>query len=160
WYFLLPSGAFYHWDGSGGASGTLLAQLNPSYYNDPTTLTAARSEAQAYVLDQALGLSSDGNDWFNWGGRPEKWLQGGGGAWYFLLPSGAFSRWDGGAQASGTLLATVDPSYWSDPQDLWDAPISWGVAGDVLTLAPAAGSVGSFWVTATADDGQGGTASQ
>jgi hypothetical protein len=159
WYFILPSGAFYRWDG-GGATGTLLAQLNPSYYNDPTTLTGARSEAQAYVLHQALGLYSAGNDYYNWGGKQEKWLQGSGGQWYFLLPSGAFYRWDGSPQATGTLLATVDPSYWSDPQDLRNAPISWSVSGDVLTLAPAAGYVGSFWVTATADDGHGHTASQ
>jgi hypothetical protein len=159
WYFILPSGAFYQW-GGGGATGTLLAQLNPSYYNDPTTLTAARSEAEAYVLAQTLGLYSGGDYYYNWGGAQDKWLQGSGGAWYFLLPSGAFYHWNGGAGASGTLVATVDPSYWANPYDLWHAPISWSVTGNTLALAPAAGYVGSFWVTATVADGHGGTASQ
>src|SRR5262249_51612808 len=69
----VPSGAFYQWDGSSQATGTFLAPLNPGYYNDPTTLTAARSEAQAYVLAQTLGLYSTGDYSYNWGGRQEKW---------------------------------------------------------------------------------------
>jgi hypothetical protein len=160
WYFILPTGQLYRWDGSAQANGPLVAQLNPSYYNDPTTLTDARSESQAYVLDQALGLYSNGNLDYNWGGEQDKWMQGSGNTWYFILPSGAFYRWDGSNQATGTLLANLDPSYWSNPQDLYNAPIAWSVSGDVLTLDPAAGYVGSFWVTATVDDGQGSTASQ
>src|SRR5262249_44155114 len=157
---ILPSGAFYHWDGSSHATGTLLAQLNPSYYNNPTTLTAARSEAEAYILAQTLGLYSGGNYYYNWGGTQDKWLQGNGGAWYFILPSGAFYRWDGSGGANGTLLATLNPSYWANPYDLWHAPISWSVSGNALTLKPVSGYVGSFWVTATVDDGRGGSASR
>src|SRR5262249_57937156 len=107
----------------------------------------------AYVLDWTLGLSSGGDYYYNWGGRQEKWLQGSGGAWYFILPSGAFYHWDGGAGASGTLVATVDPSYWANPSDLWHAPISWSVTGHALALAPAAGHLGSVLVTAPADHG-------
>ena len=41
WYFILPSGGFYLWDGSSHATGTLVAQLGTAVYNDPSELYAA-----------------------------------------------------------------------------------------------------------------------
>src|SRR5262249_46554196 len=85
--------------------------------NDSLTYSAS-VESMAYHLDQTLGLYSNGNYWYNWGGKQDKWVQGNGGTWYFMLPSGAFYRWDGSSQATGTLLAQLNPSYYSDPTTL------------------------------------------
>src|SRR5262249_50045002 len=38
WYFLLPDGELHHWDGSGSASGPLVATVPTGYYAHPTTL--------------------------------------------------------------------------------------------------------------------------
>jgi hypothetical protein len=39
WYFILPGGDLYQWDGGSGATGTLLGNVGTSYYDDPTRLT-------------------------------------------------------------------------------------------------------------------------
>src|SRR5262249_60065355 len=80
---------------------------------DPLTYSAS-VESMAYHLAQTLGPFSVNDDYYNWGGRQEKWLQGGGGAWYFILPSGAFYHWDGGAGARGAPLAHLHPSPCAD----------------------------------------------
>ncbi|MBX6313370.1 MAG: hypothetical protein IRY99_10715, partial [Isosphaeraceae bacterium] len=89
-------------------------------------------DALAYQLDQQLGLFSDGNYDDNWGGRNERWIQGNGGQWYFLTPDGGFYGWDGSGTASGPLLALLDPSYWADPSQLYNAapPASMAVGTD------------------------------
>src|SRR5262249_12631788 len=49
WYYILPSGAFYHWSGS-GLTGTLVAQLDPSYNANPGLLVNAQpGQGQATV---------------------------------------------------------------------------------------------------------------
>src|SRR5262249_44010905 len=112
----------------------------------------------AYALDQQYGFSSNGNLYFNYGGRQDKWFQGSGG-WYFILPSGGVYRWDGTAnQASGTLIATVDTSYYTNPATLYNAtpgtPNATVTAnGNVLTITPNTGFSGTFAVQATATDG-------
>ncbi|MBX6313378.1 MAG: hypothetical protein IRY99_10755 [Isosphaeraceae bacterium] len=45
WYFITPNGSFYRWNGSGSASGTLLAMLDPSDYADPSLLYDAPTPA-------------------------------------------------------------------------------------------------------------------
>jgi Bacterial Ig-like domain (group 3) len=151
-------------------AGTALNVTLAGSDTDGDTLTySAQVESMAYHLDQTLGLSVNDTSDNNWGGQQEKWVQGSGATWYYILPSGAFYRWDGvsgtgqggnGKPLTGTLLMKLDPSYWSNPQDLWNPPISWSVSGKVLTLTPLSGYVGSFWVTATVNDGHGNTASQ
>jgi hypothetical protein len=49
-YFILPSGAFYLWDGSNTASGTLVANLPVADYNDSSLLYNAQAgQGQATV---------------------------------------------------------------------------------------------------------------
>ncbi len=49
WYYILPSGAFYLWSGS-GLTGTLIAQLGPSYNANPSLLVNAQpGQGQATV---------------------------------------------------------------------------------------------------------------
>src|SRR5262249_26076512 len=38
WYFLLPDGSLYLWDGSSQATGTLVAQVGTAVYADPSLL--------------------------------------------------------------------------------------------------------------------------
>jgi hypothetical protein len=38
WYFMLPSGELYKWDGSGAASGVLIATLDAAYYAELSLL--------------------------------------------------------------------------------------------------------------------------
>src|SRR5262249_43801802 len=78
------------------------------------------AQSLAYVLDQQLALSFTGNDYFNWGGRDEKWLTGAAG-WYFITPDGGLYRWDGSGTASGTLVGTPGTYYYDDPARLYNA---------------------------------------
>jgi hypothetical protein len=39
WYFILPDGTLYQWDGSSQATGTSLGNVGLSYYTNPTLLT-------------------------------------------------------------------------------------------------------------------------
>lgn len=74
--------------------------------------------AQAWTLDQTLGLSFSGNLHENFGGQGERWLKGTAG-WYYVTPVGALYRWNGrpvsaSAPLSGELLATPGPGYYVD----------------------------------------------
>lgn len=51
WYFILPDGGLYAWDGSAGASGAFVGQLDEAHYLDPTLLfDAYQPEAAAPEL--------------------------------------------------------------------------------------------------------------
>jgi hypothetical protein len=253
WYFILPDGTFYKWDGTlGQATGTLLATLDRAYYANPSliynatptagvvsvsgnqltvtppatfsgklyvvasasngfatdyktfavtvsigsnqppalspiadatiarngfyavTLSATDPDgdpisyaatvfSQAYALKQQYGLFSDGNLYLNYGGRQDKWLQGAGGAWFFLLPDGTLYKWDGTAnRATGALYAALDVTYYNDPSLLYNAQpgASTTLSGNHLTVTPTAGFTGALYVTATASDGVGATDSK
>jgi hypothetical protein len=88
----------------------------------------------------------------------EKWVQGPDDVAYFILPDGSFFLWDGSSQATGTLVANLDPSYWADPYLLLNAtpgpaPALTPVTGTTLTIAPDSGFLGTFGVMVTASDG-------
>jgi predicted outer membrane repeat protein len=250
WFFVLPDGSLYRWDGtSGQATGTLIANVGPAAYADPTVLTNAQpgqapaavsvsgnvltitpsagfvgtftvtatvsdghgtdsesfnvtvssnnrapvlqalpdqsgaanksltvtlsatdadgdpltysavADSQAHALKVKYGLHTDGNYYFNYGGQQDRWVMGGGGTWFFVLPDGSLYLWDGTAnKATGTLIANVGPAAYADPTLLTNAqpgqaPAAVSVSGNVLTITPNAGFVGSFYVTATASDG-------
>ncbi len=50
------------------------------------------------------GLSYVGQDLDNWGGLQEKWLQGDGDRWYYLLPDGDLYRWSGSSTPLQPLI--------------------------------------------------------
>jgi hypothetical protein len=157
WYFITPDGGFYQWDGSGTASGSLVAQLDPNFNADPTLLTNAQDETLAYHFRRTLGLYTSGNYYTNWGGRNEKWIQGTGGVWYFITPDGSLYQWDGSGTASGSLVAQFSPAYNADPTLLTNAPqypATLAVSGASLTITPQSGFTGAFYVTATVSNGQ------
>jgi subtilase family serine protease len=122
-----------------------------------TVAFSATVQSQAYQLRQQYGFySSDGNLYFDYGGLGDKWFQGNGGVWYFILPSGGVYLWDGTAnQASGTQVATLQTAYYSDPSLLYNASVgaTTSVSGSQLTVTPSTNFVGLLYVTATASDG-------
>ena len=72
----------------------------------------------AQELSENLGLMPTFIDFFDWGGREEKWIQGND-AWYFITPDGGFFVWDGNTPSdtiplSGGLLAQLDNRYYED----------------------------------------------
>src|SRR5262249_25564606 len=104
---------------------------------DPLTYSA-QANSLAYLLKSKLGLSTNGNYYLNWGGKNEKRVLGNGAVWYFILPNGQFYLWDGSSTATGTLVANLDASYWTDPTLLLNAssvtvPVTLSVSGNRLT---------------------------
>jgi hypothetical protein len=85
------------------------------------TAPAAPEYAQiARELHDQYGFQDPQNDYFDFGGRSERWLQGRGGEWYFITPNGDLYDWDrnsGGSHgpARGTLIAELSPSFFLNP---------------------------------------------
>ncbi|MEZ6125490.1 MAG: Calx-beta domain-containing protein [Planctomycetaceae bacterium] len=96
WYYLLPGGDFYRWEGGAGLQGTLIAELPAVVYQKPQLLTNAVGIQLDFTYDLQL---SGGSDHANWGGQHERWLTGTGSdgqtAWFFVKPDGSFNLWDG-----------------------------------------------------------------
>ncbi len=85
----------------------------------PRSLTPAE---QASALDGQLGLALASSYSTNWGGMGEKWMRGADNRWYFITPDGAFYKWSGTRDLSGsTKLAQLDASFHADPRLLHEA---------------------------------------
>jgi len=107
----------------------------------------------AYELDQAKALKFAGKDYLNWGGTNEKWLQGSDG-WYFIRPSGEVYKWVGSGKANGTLVATLDASYYSDLSKLYDAKPP-ATSGNESTSSGGSSSTGGETKSGAANGGSG-----
>lgn len=87
---------------------------------------------------------------FNWGGQQERWVQGDEG-YYFILPTGEFSQWQGSFDNS-LLLGTLDTTYYDNPVLIVDAEplaVVLSLSGNVLTIDPAESFTGDFDVELT-----------
>jgi hypothetical protein len=135
--------------------------------SDPAGLPlsyTATVDSLAYHLKSTLGLQETGGSFHtNLLGGNEQWIQGNGGGWYYMLPSGALYAWSGSG-LTGTLVAQLDTSYNANPSLLVGAQPGQGQAtastfGSSLTIIPSSGFTGLLFVTATASDGYN-TASQ
>ena len=123
WYFILPSGSLYRWDGTAQtASGTLVANLSSVVHDAPDLLY----NASAAKLDLDLGLHSSGDFFTNWGGAGEKWMRAANNDWYFIMPSGDLFKWiesptSVGATNSSTFVASLETKFHANPNLLIDA---------------------------------------
>ena len=92
---------------------------------------------------------------FNWGGQQERWVQGDDG-YYFILPTGEFSLWQGGFDSS-QLLGTLDVSYYDNPALITTAlplDVIVSVTGNSLTIDPSSQFSGDFDVELTSTVGE------
>jgi subtilisin family serine protease len=134
---------------------------------------AASAESQLYWLEQTYGFYEDNGGYYvGFRGQQEKYLRarvsidgyntGGIDPWYYLLPSGdlyEFTPPYTNPALTGALVAHLGAAVYSNPALLWNAqntpvPATLAVAGNQLTITPAAGSSGMFLVTASVTDGQ------
>ena len=124
WFFVTPDGVLTKWDGKPGAKGTVVAALDSRFHDDLTLLTDGTvklsSEDRAFSVDRGLRLVSPPSNFFNWGGRQEKWVLGDG-RWYFITPDGRFYRWNGATGANGTVVTTLATSFYDDTTTLSSA---------------------------------------
>jgi hypothetical protein len=123
---------------------------------DIVTYTAAVKTARemARELRDRLGLASYASQYDNCSGRGEKWLQDAAGAWFYVLSNGSVYR-----NAAGQAEGVLDTAYYADPRQLFNLEaggstnVTVSVAGNRLTIDPAAGFSGKFSVLVTASDG-------
>src|SRR5262249_12910748 len=111
-----------------------------------------------HVLRVQLGLYDGGSQWYNWGGKQEKWVPGAGADWYFILPDGSFYRWNLSNTASGPWIAQLPVADYNDPSLLSNAQpgsgnVTLSLVGNQLTIAPVSGYHGTLVVTASVSDG-------
>jgi hypothetical protein len=96
--------------------------------------------------------------YFNYRGHGEKYVQAADSTWYYMLSGGELYRWGGSIQNS-TLVATLGSQYHDDPSLLIDAQppaepqVTVGLSGNTLTIDPADGYTGEFFVRASVSDG-------
>lgn len=165
WYFILPNGNVFAWNGSNAAAGVLVASLPPLFYYHPELLTSnPQQEHLAFLLKQTLNLSFTDPDFDeNYGGAGERWVRDAGSTWYFILPNGKFYLWDGTLnQASGTFLAQLTPDYYTEvlarlvnPQaNQYSATIQ---GGNTLVINAVANFIGEFFIKLSATQGQSST---
>jgi hypothetical protein len=155
WYFVKPDGSLWKWDGTvNQATGAQVTALDPVYYYHPELLYNPPGGDLAFALFQRLHLTSTGNVSLNYGGQNEKWLLGNDG-WYFIKPDGTLWKWDGTAhRATGTLEATLNTDYYSNIQRFYEVnenEVTVGITSNTLTITPAAGFIGQFWVLVKAE---------
>ncbi|MBX9682134.1 MAG: hypothetical protein K2X38_25530 [Gemmataceae bacterium] len=156
WYFILPNGDFYSWNGTNKAEGTLIAGLPPLFYLQPPLLWNASRETLAVLIDQTYGLDfTNGNFDLNYGGASEKWARGAGGQWFFMYPNGKLIAWNGMLQqATGTLIAQLPSAYYGDFVNRVVTPAANQVTASIdntnnLVIDPANGYIGDVYVKAT-----------
>jgi len=115
----------------------------------------------AYELDQELGLYRHSNGYFeNLFGAGEKFMASNYG-WFFILPNGELYEWEGTIESS-IWKATLDSSYHADPTRLHEAlpptvhegDVTLTLEGNLLTIDPADGYVGTFRIRVQVSDGQ------
>src|SRR5262249_333593 len=131
------------------AGQSLTLTLQGSDPNGLPLTYSATVDSLAYHLKSTLGLYEAAAGFYtNASKGGEQWVQGSGGTWYYILPSGAFYRWSGvSGQLTGTLVAQLGSSYNANPGLLVNAQPGQGqamvsVSGSTLTITPNTGFTG------------------
>ncbi len=109
WYFILPNGKFYEWNGTANQTANTIApladlgaQTGPVYFAFPDLLygtTPSRYVESTASFNYSKSLN-------------EKWFTGNtnqnGNPWYFLVPNGATANlyaWDGSSTSAAALTS-------------------------------------------------------
>jgi hypothetical protein len=149
---------------SGTQNGVVtLSASDPN--SDPLTYSASAQSIE-YHLDQTLGLESVGSDeYFNWGGRNEKWFASSSGEWYYITPDGRLYHWLGGSLAVDPVIEQLSAADYANTALLHNAqpntaPAVLSISGNTLTINPSDAYHGRFVVTAMVNDGRGGSDSE
>jgi hypothetical protein len=121
---------------------------------DTVEWSVSSSPTLAQSLDDQFDLQPADNFYDNWGGQSERWLQGSGGNWFYILPSGQFYQWAGSFESS-QLLAELDAAYYDDPNLIAEplaAPVTWEIVDGQLMITAAADFVGEVELQLAASD--------
>ena len=160
WYYITPDGSLYQWHGGDVNNATFVEAVGSEHYDNPVLLYDAADTSDVYPtetdgggtgtemdavaaeavrLDQGLDLYVD-NEYLNWGGLNEKWLQSRSqnGAWYYITPDGGFYQWLGGVASDATQIATLNASYYDDLAQLYNAAEQSANSGGGGTASQAA----------------------
>lgn len=84
----------------------------------------AGSSPDLVELRDSLGLRESSNEFLNYAGLNEKWVQGDNFTWFYITPNGSFYQWDGISPRTAlvsTLIQTVDASVYDDLSLLYNA---------------------------------------
>lgn len=94
--------------GTGGSGGTGGA-------GGATAGSSVTIDKLATKMSAEHGLSPGDKDFYDWGGRQERWIRGDAG-WYFITPDGSLYQWNGSrpGSLSGSLIARLDSRYHAD----------------------------------------------
>ncbi|MGB1925218.1 MAG: hypothetical protein ACPHL6_01725, partial [Rubripirellula sp.] len=68
------------------------------------------SYQRAREVGQKLKLLRSGNEFFNWGGKQEKWLSTASGQWHYITPDGRLYRWEGAMNAVAGAVRGIQRS--------------------------------------------------
>jgi uncharacterized protein with LGFP repeats len=100
--------------------GTVVSE-EPIDIDPPAAQENPSADAEAERLSLAVQLALDlhimaaDEVYTNGYGAGEKWLVATDGTWYFMLPDGSLYLWDWSNAASGTLILTLDPTFYDNP---------------------------------------------
>jgi hypothetical protein len=145
WCAVFADGSLKSWTlVNGQDTFTLIAQVDPSLWHNPELLfqepltLSDQALGQLDALQQGHGFHFAGSFWQNFLGQNEKWFQDQNGRWYVITPDGTIQSakyvvlldkiplgLGDSVSAIGkynlTLIATVDPAVWDDPNLLFHA---------------------------------------
>ncbi len=76
--------------------------------NVPADQVESFKRAREVALN--LKLLRSGNDFFNWGGKQEKWLSTPNGQWHYITPDGRLYRWEGAMNAVAGAIRGIQRS--------------------------------------------------
>ncbi|MFO0863316.1 MAG: C2 family cysteine protease [Gemmataceae bacterium] len=129
WHVLFPDGTIRKVDADRLDRGTMVSQVDPLVYDDPSLLFNAPISLSTQATDALSQLRHDngfylsGSYYENSSGFREKWIKDRTGAWFVLLPNGELRKVDAGSRLNqGTLKATVSVLVYDDPNLLLKAP--------------------------------------
>ena len=117
-----------------------VAQDLPSVWTQSSPQAA--SSPDLVNLRDSLGLRASSNEFLNYAGLNEKWVQGNNFTWFYVTPGGSFYQWDGISPRTAlvsTLIRTVDATVYEDLSLLYNAGPGIVRNVDVTAPTPVAG---------------------